>query len=358
MFEHLDDPNPPNHGEEFRTRVTQRARIRRRRSRIGAGFATVAVVAVLGIVGLYGNAANRLDDVQRIEVAGTGDGPTDPGAPQTFLVVGIDEAAENAGRTDTILVMRAEPSTSQLASIAIPRDLAVEDPDTGDDTRINNIYPELGLDALVQVIEHQLDVPVDHVVQVDFAGFVRLVDLLGGIDITIPAPLRDRPTGLDITETGCVHLDGTTALQLTRARHLETLIDGSWRTDPTGDLGRISRTQALLGAALQTLGSARPDPLDANRLADWIVDSVVVSQSLDRSRIVDLAQFGLRLDQTDLNVNTLPVEAATLPTGAAVLQLTGEATAIIDDFTNGTPASTGNVEPTISTPVLGPCPDA
>lgn len=357
MFEHLDDPNPPKHGDEFRNRVAQRVRIRRRRT-VGAGFATVAVVAVVGVVGLYGNAVNRLDDVQRIEVAGTGDGPTDPDAPQTFLAVGIDEAAESAGRTDTILVMRTDPSTGQLASIAIPRDLAVENPGTGDDTRINNIYTELGLDGLVQVIEHQLGLPIDHAVQVDFAGFVRLVDLLGGIDISVPAALKDRPTGLDIAEPGCVHLDGTMALQLTRARHLETLVDGEWRTDPTGDLGRINRTQTLLSAAIQSLGSARPDPLDANRLADWIVDNVTVSQSLDRAGIVNLAQFGLQLDQTDLAINMLPVEAATLPTGAEVLQLTGEATVVIDDFTNGTPAPTGNVEPTISTPILGPCPDA
>lgn len=354
MFEHLDDPNPPNHGEDSRARIAQRVRSRRRRRRASAGLVTVAVVSIAGIAGVYGNALNRLDDVERVEVAGTGDGPTGDGTPQTFLVVGTDEGDGSAGRTDTILVMRTDPSTGKLASIAIPRDLAIEDPATGDDTRINNIHPALGLDGLVQVIEEQLDLPIDHVVQVDFEGFVRLVDLVGGIDIAVPAPLRDRQTGLDLSQTGCVNLDGITALQLTRARHLETRVDGQWQTDPTGDLGRVSRTQTLLTAALDSLRNARPDPLDANRLTDWIVDNVTISESLHRSRIVDLAQFGLDLDRTDLTLSSVPTEAATLPTGAAVLRLTGEAADVINDFSEGTP--TPMADPTDATPELDLCP--
>lgn len=343
MFEHLDDPSPPELGTGFKSRVVSRGRrLRRRRRAACVGTASVAA-AVLGAVGLYGSALRKLDDVDRVEVAGTG--APEIASVRTILIVGSDardtgELSAPTGRTDTLVVLRVDQQQNIVSALPIPRDLAVTAPPGGPQVRINTIAASNGLSGLVTVIEEEVGIAIDNVVSVDFDGFARLIDLLGGIDIATPAPVRNLPTGLQLAGPGCNRLDGAEALRLVRARHLQTQRDGTWVTDPRGDLGRIDRLQVFLVATLDRLGDARPDPITANQLADWVQDNTVVDATFDRDALVTLAHVALGLDENSVRFNTLPVEAVSLEDSqTAVLTLTSDAEEIISGFNDGTPMS-------------------
>ena len=338
MFQHLDDPTPPTPGEDFKSEVVRRGRRLRLRRRLATGGAVMATCSLLLVVGFYASALGGLDDVERLQVAGTG-APAD-GMSTTFLVVGLDTAGgggeETDARTDTIMVARVDTDTGSVAMLSIPRDLSVAHPDSGESTRINAVASESGLSGLVDVIESQLGIPIDHVVRIDFEGFERLVDLVGGIEIEVPAPIRDQRAGLRIDETGCVRLDGEDALALARARMLEVRQDDSWIVDPRGDLGRMERQQVLVLAALDSLVGARPGPITANELADWATDNLAVDDGLGRDDLVRFAAVALDLDRGQVVRSSLAVEAATQPDGAEVLVPSAGAGKQLDAFVDGT----------------------
>lgn len=346
MFEHLDDPAPRRFGASFRAGVLSRGRtLRRRRRAAWAGVASVFLV-VLGAAGGYGSALSKVDDVERLEVAGTGSHEDAP--VRTVLIVGSDIREGDAriappGNTDTLLALRIDQESRSVSALPIPRDLAVTDPAEREPVRINSIAARHGLSDLVRVVETQLGMPIDHVVTVDFRGFVRSVDLVGGIEVHTSAAMRDLSTGLDLPGPECVHLDGMQALQLARARQLQVQIDGQWTTDDRGDLGRIDRLQVLLLAALDRLGDTRPDPLAANRLADWILDNIAVDETLDRDSLVDRARIAMDLGPEALEFGTLPVEPATLENQSSVLTLAEGAGETIRTFNSGLPS--GSVSP-------------
>lgn len=307
-------------------------------------------MAILGVAGLYGSALRTVDGVERVEVAGTG--APEGAAVRTVLVAGSDarddESLSGPARADTLIVLRIDQQTGHVSTLPVPRDLMVTTPARGEVVRINTVAASDGLSGLVDVVETQLAIPVDHVVIVDFEGFVRLVDLLGGVEIQISGPMRDQMTGLYLDGPGCVDLDGTEALQLVRSRMLQTQVDGRWETDAPGDLGRIDRLQVFLLAALDQLGSARPDPITANRLADWIVENVVLDETMDRQVLVDLAQVSVDLGPEDVDFGTLPVESTVID-GASALRLAEGADELIEDFTDGVDVASGLRETTITT---------
>ena len=89
--------------------------------------------------------------------------------------------------------------------------------------RINSSFNS-GADQLVKTITANFGIPINHVVQVDFAGFQDAVNALGGIYLNFPYPAKDSYSGLDITTPGCQLLNGAQALAVARARHYRVLL--------------------------------------------------------------------------------------------------------------------------------------
>ena len=85
--------------------------------------------------------------------------------------------------------------------------------------RINAAFNS-GPDLLVQTIEKDLGIPINHYASVGFQGFSGMVNALGGVTMDFPTEVKDQYTGLDVTTPGCQVVNGTTALQLVRSRHL------------------------------------------------------------------------------------------------------------------------------------------
>ena len=123
----------------------------------------------------------------------------------------------NAGgqRTDTIMLLHTGSGPNLLMSI--PRDSIVDVPGHGT-TKINAAYAFGGPELLVQTIEDETGIRVDHYVEIGFGGFVDMVDAVGGIEICPKRAMNDPQANLNIKK-GCQEVDGKTALGYARSRH-------------------------------------------------------------------------------------------------------------------------------------------
>ncbi|HEX5945031.1 MAG TPA: LCP family protein [Acidimicrobiales bacterium] len=352
MFEHLDDPRPPALGADFRRAVVARGR-RRRRHRRMAGAAGVTVASLLvGVGGVYGRIAWRADQIERVDVTGTG--PVAAGEPMTVLVLGVDSEEEFLTVTDTIMLARIDPGAGTAGLLSLPRDLMVDAPDGSGPVTINSVVAGAGVEGLVSVVESQVGVPVDHVVQVGFDGFVSLIDDAGGIDVWVDTAVRDMRSGLFVDELGCVTLDGEEALALARSRSVEVLdaATGTWVRDPLSDLRRIETQRTAVVAMASALGEGGLDPMTLDQRVDWALDHLVVDAGLGRDELVRLGRAVAALDPSSVRSASLPV----VPHPTDENRLAADpaaAPAVVAAFVEGGPLAPDGPEATAA-PAAGP----
>jgi LCP family protein required for cell wall assembly len=157
-----------------------------------------------------------------------------PQAPVNVLLLGLDQRPGETGpsRTDTMILSTVNPARPYIGMLSIPRDLWVTIPGRGEN-RVNtaHFFAEAeqegsGPQAAVETVSANFGVPVERWVRLDLAGFVRIIDSVGGIDLDVPAPLIDYeyPTydyGITTVEfqAGPQHMDGERALAYARIRH-------------------------------------------------------------------------------------------------------------------------------------------
>ena len=275
----------------------------------------------------------QLGNINRLDLPGVGD----DGADQVMnvLLVGSDsrdrltgEAAAQAGkgevqgsRSDTIMVLHVDPRQTKAMILSVPRDLFVPIAGRRNRDRINTAFSLGGAEGLVRTIESALDIPIHHYVEIDFVGFKDVVDAVGGVRLYIPAPARDRFSGLNLPTPGCLRLDGTQGLAFVRSRNYETFESGRWRLDPTGDLGRIQRQQDFIRRMLRkAVSSGISNPVTLNRLVGIGVQDVTLDSKMSTRDIVRLARRFRSLDPNTVDMLTLPTRAANVG-GASVLLL-------------------------------------
>lgn len=231
-----------------------------------------------------------------------------PGRPVNFLVVGsdsracIDPNAEDAGQflangdtgnqSDTIMVLRVEPATNQAAILSFPRDLFVKLAGSNRSAKINAAFAGGNASRLIQTIEQNFAVPIDHYVQIDFCAFKSIVDAVGGVKISFEYPTRDTHSGLYVPDAGCVSFDGTGALRYARSRYYEWSTNGgrSWVDDGTSDRGRIRRQQDFIKRVMRKAidkGARRPQV--AAKLLDATLKYVQFDSELRVNDLLDLA---------------------------------------------------------------------
>lgn len=273
-------------------------------------------------------------------------------AAENFLVVGVDSAQGldpedpvAASRTDvsnlrsdTMMILRLDPTSEQASLLSLPRDLWVPIPGHGTG-RINEAIELGGPEVLVETIQDYLGVPVHHYAQVDFAGFRRLVAAIDGVELWFPHPARDLRSGLDVPEAGCVRLDPTNALGFVRSRYYDEYIDDQWVRDPTADLGRIERQQQFIIAALErSVERGLRNPVTLDELIDSTLDAVTIDDTLDGNDLLALGRAFRQFDPTSLEVHQLPVVDDTVG-GAQILRLvTQEAETVLSIFRSSDPA--------------------
>ncbi len=173
----------------------------------------------------------------------------DGGGPENILILGSDKRAnlqEDPGRSDTTILLRLDPDTNAIAVMSIPRDLKVEIPGYGTE-KFNAAYTYGGPKLTLQVVKELTGLPINHVVNVDFLGFVRAVDAIGCVYTDVDRRYYHSNVGVPASEQyseinvkpGYQLLCGKKALQYVRYRHTDT------------DIVRSARQQDFLSAARQ-----------------------------------------------------------------------------------------------------------
>jgi LCP family protein required for cell wall assembly len=186
--------------------------------------------------------------------------------------------------------------------------------------RINAAFNS-GPDLLVQTIEQDLGIPINHYASVGFDGFSGMVNSLGGVTMDFPTEVKDQYTGLDVTTTGCQVVNGTTALQLVRSRHLYYMnSEGEWVYDGQSDFSRIQRQDAFFRAVLAKLNATGLDPLTINAFLGAAVTNLTIDDTLTKSDLFDLAEDFKGLSSSHLVTETLPTTSFVTDGGADVLQ--------------------------------------
>lgn len=138
-----------------------------------------------------------------------------------ILFLGTDDKRDSASRTDTILLIAADPNTGYAGIISIPRDTRVYIPERDRWDRINAVHAYGGPELTVKTVEDFLGVAIDYYIETDFAGFSRIVDTLGGVEIDVETDMFYVDTAGDLyidIKAGRQVLDGETALEYVRFR--------------------------------------------------------------------------------------------------------------------------------------------
>ena len=292
----------------------------RHRRRIVTARSVIVVVALLAVAASYGYARYRFDQLKKVDVSSL---TPYTGGPFNMLVIGSDSrvgltgaAAAQAGsaalvtgqRSDVIMVWRVVPATKQITIMSIPRDTLVtmvgDQANLGNFNRINSTF-DSGPNLLVQTIEANFGIPINHVLQVSFGGFQGSVDALGGVYMDFPFPAKDAYSGRNITTPGCQLLNGTEALAVARSRHYEYYENGYWQYDGTSDFGRIQRQDAFL-KALVDAAKSKYNPVTINAFLGSIPQGIVIDNSFSLSELVGLAIDFHSLNPAALDTLTMP----------------------------------------------------
>ncbi len=330
--------------------MSRRDRARRRghrtwRERLLLGLSGSLAVGLLVTAGGLAYVYTKYSKLSRVTLGAVlTEGASDD--PQNFLLVGVDSAANldpgdpaAAGRasvgglrSDTVMVLRVEPGAEEASLLSLPRDLWVPLA-SGGHQRINAAIQDGGPGELIDTIEQYLGVPIHHYVQVDFAGFQDLVEVIEGVEVYFPTPARDTASGLDIPTAGCIRLDGHQALSYVRSRHFQRYEEGRWRTDPSADLGRISRQQDFIIRALRrAFDRGVRNPITLDRLVDAGLATLSVDDRLTADEIITLGGAFRSFDPGALRTYSLPVTMGSAG-GASILRLQDEdAQPILDRF--------------------------
>ncbi|MEU7467224.1 LCP family protein [Streptomyces sp. NPDC044984] len=216
-------------------------------------------------------------------------------------------------RSDTAMVVHLDAGRSAATVVSIPRDTLVDRPscplEDGEATSpasgvmFNSAYEVGGPVCAVKTVESLTDVRMDHYVEIDFSGFARLVDALGGVTVTTEEDIDDDRSHLTL-DAGTHHLDGTDALALARTRY--DIGDGS-------DLGRIGLQHRLVKALLEQIADEDllTSPTRLYQVADTVTGSLTTDTGLDSlGELTRLAQSLRGLPSDGVTTLTMPVVPA------------------------------------------------
>ncbi|VBA58844.1 LCP family protein [Mycobacterium attenuatum] len=308
---------------------------------LAAMFAVLALVLTGGAWQWSASKNERLNTVSALDPH-SGD-IVDPNAQygdENFLIVGMDSRAganaeigagdtEDAGgaRSDTVMLVNIPASRKRVVAVSFPRDLAITpiqceawNPDTGKygpiydekkgtwgprmvytETKLNSAFSFGGPKCLVKVIQKLSGLSINRFIAIDFVGFARMVEALGGVEVCSTTPLRDYELGTVLEHAGRQVIDGPTALNYVRARQVTT--------ESNGDYGRIKRQQLFLSSLLRSLIS-EDTLMNLNKLNN-VVNMFIGNSYVDNVKTKDLVQLGQSLQHMAAGHVTF----VTVPTG-------------------------------------------
>nr|WP_202424755.1 LCP family protein [Streptomyces sp. HUCO-GS316] len=221
--------------------------------------------------------------------------------------------SSTGARSDTAMVVHIDAGRTSATVVSIPRDTLVTRPScplpsggtsaVAYDAMFNSAYSLGGPVCAVKTVESITDVRMDHYIEIDFSGFAKLVNALGGVTVTTDEDIDDDDSHLTLA-AGTHTLNGTRALALARTRH--GIGDGS-------DLGRIGLQQMLAKALLEQIASTNlfADPAELYAVADAVTGSLTTDTGLDSlNELMRLGQSLKGLSADEVRTVTMPVVTA------------------------------------------------
>ena len=317
-----------------------RSASRGRRHRVRRGVVIALVVLLVLVGGGAGYLYYVTHDLNRVTVGGLRGAFTSGQEAETENILmagstsrcalsvqnpayGLCSQGVNGVNSDVIMILHVDPKHHRLALLSIPRDLFILNArSTGAGKVDAGLYE--GLTQVVAAIEEDFGIPIQHAVSLNFDQFANVVDALGGINMAFPMSVFDQESDLNVEAASCVHLNGTQALEVVRARHLQYDAPGndaddpfSWPQEAQSDLARIRRDHEFL----RVLASAVAKRGLGNPISDLsLINSVKGDLTFDQSwSVTDMADLVLDFHSVDINAVpqlTLPVAEVTDPDGA------------------------------------------
>ncbi|MEY3330818.1 MAG: hypothetical protein RL202_84 [Actinomycetota bacterium] len=223
------------------------------------------------------------------------------------LKVGGTEVAAGK-RSDTMLLIHISKKRDKAAIISIPRDTYALIPEhtstqgkiiPATHSKINSAFNWGGAPLLIQTFEEMSGLRIDHYIEVNFVGFVRMVDALGGVEICTKKDINDPKSHL-VLPAGRHVLDGVDSLKYVRTRQFDGL----------GDLGRMKRQQEFAGAMLRKATSAGVllNPITMVDFINSALDSVVTDKNLNQNDLLTLGKQLRNLSASNVRTLTIPLK--------------------------------------------------
>jgi len=336
--------------------VPRRARLRRTwPQRLLIGFNIFLVLVCLLTAGGIGYVYSKVSRIGRVQL-GNALAPTSTSGgigdrAENFLIVGTDSAegldpndpvlAGRPGglRSDTIMILRVDPNSDHALLLSLPRDLYVPiDGEKGSD-RINAAI-QGGPVRLINTIKNDFGIPINHYIEINFFAFRNIVAAIGGVPMYFATPVRDTHSFLEIDQTGCVTLDPVQALAFARSRYFEYQVDGKWKSDPTGDFGRISRQQEFIRKVIErAIEKGARNPVVLNDLITTATGAVHLDPTLTPGDLVELGKRFRDFNPQNLVTYSAPGTPVNIRGASVVLLDSKQSQPIFDLFRNVDPNS-------------------
>jgi LCP family protein required for cell wall assembly len=286
----------------------------------GISIAVLAISAVSALAfGTVTASINKIDVFNGIEKR-----PEKKSTAMNYLLVGSDtreglskaelkalrvgSVATAAGkRSDTMLLVHISKARDKAVMISIPRDTFALIPEHTSKTgklipavysKINSSFNWGGAPLLIQTIEEMTELKIDHYIEINFAGFARIVDSIGGVEICTKKNINDPKSHL-VLEAGVHTLNGIESLKYVRTREF----------DGMGDIGRMQRQQAFMSAVLRKATSAGVllNPVTMASFINSALSAVTTDSELKNSDLIALAKQVKSLSTSSVRTLTVPL---------------------------------------------------
>ena len=312
---------------------------------------TLVVVLVVVTVGTYFWADGKLH--RDVDLGAIPNRPA-TGAGTNYLIVGSDSrdgltaaqkqqlhtGSDTGKRTDSMMILHTGANGTTLMSI--PRDSYVTIPSfTGSSGKqypatkhkINTAFDWGGGPLLIQTVEYNTGLHIDHYAEIGFTGFVQLVDSLGGVNICLDKPLKDKASGADFP-AGCQTLNGAQSLAFVRERHQEA----------TQDLGRMKHQQQFLSTLAHQAASPSTvlNPFRLYPVLGAGLDTLIVDKDMSLWNLGSMFWAMKGVTNGDGKSMTIPVGNPNLPTtsdGVALSWDKAKAQQLFDELKNDQPVT-------------------
>ena len=290
---------------------------------LSVGIVALSAIGWLGL-GQISGSLNRTD-----AFAGINNRPDKPTSAMNLLLVGSDNRAgltkeqirelwvggtevAAGARSDTMILVHISKARDRAVIISLPRDSLVTIPEhvsSSDSTKtvparqnkLNAAFSFGGAPLLIETLEGETGLRIDHYIEINFLGFKNIIDALGGIDVCVKKDIDDPKSNL-VLSAGLQTLNGIDSLKYVRTRYF----------DGQGDIGRMKRQQEFMSAVLQKATSSGTllNPIKLVNFFNAAISTITTDNDFNKNDLLTLGRQLKNLSADRVRTLTIPLSTA------------------------------------------------